>query len=314
MNVLVSGVAGDIGFGIGRILREWGYFTKLYGIDIHNEHPGNFVFDECWVAPRASEPHYLNWLSQHIEKNAVKVFIPSSEAEIEALAATNAQTVGGAQVLMNHAFMIEKSLDKWECLRYLHSCGIPVPENGLVGQDHPISFPVIVKPRKGQGSKGVMLVSNSQEFKAAPLNSVWQEFLSPADQEYTCAVYASATIEMRVLQIRRKLEGGLTASGVVTNDPNIDAYVRSIASVLELDGAINIQLRLTAHGPLLFEINPRLSSTLVFRDKMNFSDLRWWLADTVTIDKFEFSRQYDAPAVGTCFYRGSQEYISTNGC
>ena len=32
MNVLVTGIASDIGFGIGRILNEWSIFNQIHGI------------------------------------------------------------------------------------------------------------------------------------------------------------------------------------------------------------------------------------------------------------------------------------------
>jgi carbamoyl-phosphate synthase large subunit len=128
----------------------------------------------------------------------------------------------------------------------------------------------------------------------------------PDDQEYTCPVYASAKTDMRILVIQRKLEFGQTSSGVVVDNPEIERYVRAIAAAMQLDGAINIQLRLTESGPLLFEINPRLSSTLVFRDKMGFTDLRWWVAEKLDLD----IQPYRAPKTGTRFYRGVREYIS----
>lgn len=307
MNVLVSGVAGDIGFGIVRILKEWGIFSRLHGIDTHADHPGAFILDECTVAPRASEDRYLTWLSDYISSNQIDVFIPSSEAEIAVLTAAELDEIAGAKILRNTNFTIQKSLDKSECLSYLASCGIAVPNNGLVGSSAPLNYPVIVKPRSGQGSKGVTFVQNAAELTNCQTGWVWQDCLLPDDQEYTCPVYASSTTNMRILVIKRKLVGGLTGSGVVVDSPEIESYVRTIAETMQLAGAINVQLRLTARGPLLFEINPRLSSTLVFRDKMGFSDLRWWLADRLGLS----SPEYYAPKAGTRFYRGAQEFIST---
>ena len=85
----------------------------------------------------------------------------------------------------------------------------------------------------------------------------------------------------------------------------IDKYIKKVAEIFQLDGAMNIQLRMTKQGPMLFEINPRLSSTLVFRDMLGFSDLQWWI--------FSMSDQkipaYQKPKTGTLFYRGVAEYI-----
>ena len=306
MKALVSGIAGDIGFGIARILKEWGLFSHLHGIDIHADHFGSFIVDKCAVAPRATDNNYIPWLSDYIADNRIDIFIPSSEAEIGALVAAGVDEISGATVIRNKNFTIQKSLDKLDCLSYLASCGIQVPDNGLVGSGAPSNYPVIVKPRAGQGSKGVALVSSAEDMKSFPPEWVWQRYLEPDDQEYTCAVYASARTDMRILLMKRKLLFGETSSGVIVDNPEIESYVRSIAAAMQLDGAINIQLRLTESGPLLFEINPRLSSTLVFRDKMGFTDLRWWVAEKLDLD----IQPYHAPKTGTRFYRGVQEYIS----
>ena len=68
---------------------------------------------------------------------------------------------------------------------------------------------------------------------------------------------------------------------------------------------MNIQLRMTEQGPMLFEINPRLSSTLVFRDMLGFSDLQWWIYSQLDQE----IPKYHKPKAGTLFYRGIAEYI-----
>jgi len=308
MNVLVSGVGGDIGLGVVRVLREWDSIARLYGIDIHSNHPGEAVLDECAVAPRATDTSYISWLSDYISRNNIKVFIPTSEAEIKVLAEEGINWIGEAVVIRNSDFTIEKSLDKHLCLCYLASKGIEVPEHGLVGEDVPERYPIVVKPRSGQGSKGVTVVQTPEELETCETGWVWQSYLAPEDEEYTCPVYSSQSSGTQVLLLKRKLTGGLTGSGVVVENAGIEQYVRRIVECMRLDGAMNIQLRLTDAGPLLFEINPRISSTVVFRDKLGFTDVRWWLDDRLGIKK----TSYSAPKAGTRFYRGSHEYILFN--
>ena len=305
MKVLISGVAGDIGFGIARILRDWAVFSELHGIDIHDDHPASAIVDKFTVAPEAKSEEYLNWISKYVIDNDICAFIPTSESEIKTLTDKSVYKIGDVKIIRNNDFTVKKSLDKYECLSYLSSCGINVPKHGLVGKDRVESFPVIAKPRSSQGSKNILLINDSEQLAHVENGFVWQSYLEPDDEEYTCAVYSYDTRNIRLLILRRKLRGGLTCSGEVVDNPVIENYVRLIAEKMQLKGAINIQLRLTIKGPLLFEINPRISSTVVFRDKLGFSDLRWWLADELSIDPPSFKR----PKVGTRFYRGSQEYI-----
>jgi len=311
VNVLISGIAGDIGFGAGRILRGWGWTGQLYGIDIHSEHPGTFVFDRHDVAPRATDEAYLGWLALHVERHNISLFIPTSEAEIAVLTERGLREIAGARILIANRQAVTRSLDKHACMAFLAERGLRVPENGIVGVTAPRTYPVIVKPRAGQGSKHIQRIDDAHAFgeRAIP-GQIWQEYLTPDDQEYTCPVYHSAARGTHILVIRRTLSGGLTGRGEVITEPRIEDYVAEIARHLELDGAINVQLRLTVDGPCLFEINPRLSSTLVFRDKMGFCDLRWWIQDTVGTEHTPPLPSYRPPAPGTRFFRGAQEYIT----
>lgn len=309
MIFLVSGVAGDIGFGVGRILRDWRSDAVLHGIDIQRHHAGLAVYDYCAVAPKASSDSYISWLTEYLTKNRVDVFIPTSEAEIKIISEQRIDTLGGAKVLISNNLTVSRSLDKNICLTYLADNGISVPKHGLVGGIAPDNFPVVVKPRAGQGSKGVQRVDSETQYRNLHADgAVWQDYLSSEEDEYTCPVYRSSGAGTRILVLKRKLVGGLTGSGEVVELEEVTAYVKSIAEAMDLNGVMNVQLRMTPMGPLLFEINPRLSSTLVFRDKMGFSDLRWWLADICNTGM----TQYIPPLPGTRFYRGAQEYIFTS--
>lgn len=311
MNALISGIASDIGFGAGRIMRDWGWNGRLYGIDIHSEHPGEFVFDQHAVAPRATDEAYLSWLTFHLTLHNIGLFIPTSEAEIAVLTERGLREIGGARILIANQRAVTHSLDKRTCMAVLSECGLRVPENGIVGVTAPSTYPVIVKPRAGQGSKHIQRIDDAQTFdKRATPGQIWQEYLAPDDQEYTCAIYHSKSRGTHTLVLRRTLSGGLTGRGEVVADPCIENYVAEIARHLELDGAINVQLRLTADGPCLFEINPRLSSTLVFRDKMGFCDLRWWVQDAVGPEHTPALPPYCPPTPGIRFFRGAQEYIT----
>lgn len=310
MNILVSGIAGDIGFGVGRILKDWETSAVVHGVDIHDQHAGPCLFDKCSIAPKASNSEYIEWINNYIDTNNIALFIPTSEAEISRITKDGLTQIGNAQILIANYISVMKSLDKFECLRFLSCHGIKVPANGIVGVHVPECYPIITKPRSGQGSKGILRVNDNSEYCSLKAeNLVWQEYLTPDDEEYTCPVYRSPSAGTRSLVLRRKLQGGFTGSGEVVIHEEVTRYIEAIANVLDLNGVMNVQLRLTVSGPLLFEINPRLSSTLVFRDKLGFCDLRWWLADKLGLEM----PSYNAPRVGTRFYRGAQEYILPAG-
>ena len=68
MRVLVSGVAGDIGFGAVRILKEWGIFNRIFGIDITDDHPASLIINNFSLAPSADNKSYINFLKHFLKK------------------------------------------------------------------------------------------------------------------------------------------------------------------------------------------------------------------------------------------------------
>ena len=306
MKILVSGVAGDIGFGLGRILRDWSLFDQLHGIDISQDHPGSLIFDFTAVAPRADNYAYIDWLIDYVKIHKINIFIPTSEVEILQVSRNINAFKSICKVLINDIRLIEKSLDKNETLNFLQKCGVDVPQHGIVEPNsRPARYPVIVKPRRGQGSKGLLKLSNEAQFCEIGEGYVWQEYLEPNDEEYTCAVFVSKVFESRVLLLKRTLVGGYTGKATVVENMEITEYVRKIIESWNVCGAYNIQLRLTTDGPKLFEINPRISSTVVFRDKLGFEDFKWWVLDVLDMK----IPDYRGVAVGTKIYRGNAEYI-----
>ena len=77
----------------------------------------------------------------------------------------------------------------------------------------------------------------------------------------------------------RRLMGGFTSWAKVMFDPQVQEMCEKIAVGLNLCGSMNIQLRITNHGPRVFEINPRFSSTVLMRHRFGFTDVLWALAE-----------------------------------
>lgn len=307
-SILVSGAAGDIGIGIGRILKSE-KFQNVYGCDVNDDSWGTCVFDKTIKIPRADANNYFDELIAIIKTLDIDLFIPSSEAEIKVLINHNEtlEVFLGSKVLIADPFTVNIALNKLSTANFLKDNGIDYPWTIKTENELPLSLPCIFKPISGQGSKGLEIIKDNVRAKELLNNSdyIFQEHLAPDDQEYTCGVFRSKKGELRTLHINRTLSGGFTGKGTVVENEQIDAYVGKIAEALDVKGVINMQLRLTDKGPILFEINPRLSSTVVFRHKLGFEDLLWALEDLANLP----IRTYNKPEAGTQFYRGLSEYF-----
>lgn len=307
-NILVSGANGDIGISIARILTGEG-ITNTFGCDIKIDSWGVCVFKDIIQVPRADAEDYIDSIRDIIRKFEIDLFIPSSEAEIKRLNNLKAsiESVLKCPVLMADSDTINIALDKYATANFLKNNQLHYPWTVNAEQGAAKDVPCIFKPRSGQGSKGIEIVrspNRALELKGTD-GYIFQELLTPDDQEYTCGVFRGENCKTRVILFNRTLDGGLTGKGIVVNNIEIESYVKEVAEALNLKGAINMQLRLTSRGPVLFEINPRLSSTVVFRHKLGFQDLIWALDELAG----HAPSQYNPPKAGTRFYRGSAEYF-----
>jgi carbamoyl-phosphate synthase large subunit len=77
--------------------------------------------------------------------------------------------------------------------------------------------------------------------------------------------------------LKRKLNKGITYYGEVIKNKKIDNALRKIAEITKLAGSLNIQLKIFNKKISIFEINPRLSSTVMMRHMLGFKDCIWWI-------------------------------------
>ncbi len=310
-SILVSGASGDIGIGIGRILKSEN-FQNVYGCDINTDSWGLCIFDKMMQVERADTSSYISGLVTLITQLSIDLFIPSSEAEIKVLIGygDKLEALLGCKVLIADTNTVNVALDKLSTATFLKVNRFNFPWTIKATDELPSSLPCIFKPISGQGSKGLEVVENkdrASELFNSP-GYIFQELLLPDDQEYTCGVFRSKSGVLRLIHMNRTLSGGFTAKGTVIENTTIEEYVCSIAEALNVVGVINMQLRLTDNGPVLFEINPRISSTVVFRHKLGFEDLLWAIEDIANLPL----RAYNKPKAGTQFYRGLSEYFNNN--
>ena len=307
MRILVTGCGGEIALGIGRILQRENITSSIIGCDIHDDHAGTFVFNRVEIISRADSRTYLDSVNCLINKYHIDVVIPTSEPELRVLVNNELYEKVASKIIMANPQALEVGFDKLATVEMLKINNLPYPWTMPVKEGNPRELPCIIKSRFGSGSKNVSVVENDmlEYYSIYRQQDIWQEYLTPDDQEFTCGLFRSASGEIRTITFRRVLKEGHTVSGEVVENNDIDNLLISIANVLKLTGSINVQLRLANNRPVVFEINPRFSSTVVFRHILGFKDLVWCLEDKV---KKPIS-EYFPPTQGTRFYRGDTEYI-----
>jgi carbamoyl-phosphate synthase large subunit len=306
--ILVTGSGGDIGYSIGKLLLKERLASHVIGSDVRAIHAGISLFHHCITLPSAHEPRYVEVLATATDQLGIDIVIPTSEPELRRLLSEGLPTkIGNASVLTANSRAVAVGLDKYKTNAVLGAAGIPVPWTVPVSEGDPPDLPCILKPRRGSGSISVVLVESLNDarfFAKGREDHVWQQFLP--GEEFTCGLFRSSTGEVRTLSLRRKLRGDVTGEAEVVADLSIEVLLRRVASALDLVGSINVQLRLTEDGPFVFEINPRFSSTVLFRHLLGFKDVLWCLEDLSGVVS-----QYIPPQRGTRIFRVFDEVVLT---
>lgn len=275
--ILITGIGGDIAQGVATILRQERPDLYLIGVDMHHHHGGSLFVNECLVVPPARDDAYLEAITDLIDLKGVDVFIPMTELELQVLTPLIAR-LGSDRCITSGPKVLKAGLDKYETIQSLADFGLPVPWTFPVANGQPKAYPCILKSRFGSGSRAVFTVDNAEDAEYLSRkfpDAIYQELLEPADREVTCAVYRSRQGRTTSLLMLRRLTGGFTGWAQIIEDHATSQMCEVIAEGLDLQGSMNIQLRLTEHGPRVFEINPRFSSTVLMRHKIGFSDVLW---------------------------------------
>ncbi|MDB2695079.1 ATP-grasp domain-containing protein [Flavobacteriaceae bacterium] len=310
LNILVTGCGGDIGQSIGKILNQYPRTGNLYGMDMSDKHPGKFIFENFSLGLPCRDEKYISSLELFVVVNDIDLIIPASEPELRFLSEIGiGDSIGKAKLIMSSDLSRSIGFDKLVTAEFLRENNLPFPETKLVLKVDTIdSFPFIMKSRTGSGSSQVHVVRDSNSFKYLKEhneNFILQEYLDNKLGEFTCGVYRSSKKEVRSIILMRELTGGYSGYGKVVENDQITVLLENIAINLSLRGSINVQLRITEKGPVVFEINPRFSSTVLFRHMFGFEDLIWSIEDIIDLE----ISPYKNNSSGKEFFKGFNEYI-----
>ncbi len=143
-----------------------------------------------------------------------------------------------------------------------------VPVTRLVGPSSAAeewSFPIVVKPRRGAGSRGVRLVPDRAALDAlGDDDSLIAQELLPGD-EFSVDVLADAhgTVIAAVPRTRTRVDSGVSIAGQTVKNDELESTATAVAHAVGLVGVANVQLRRDATGrAALLEVNPRFPGAM----------------------------------------------------
>jgi carbamoyl-phosphate synthase large subunit len=286
IRVIVTAAGGDLGQAVVKCLRIGSRDYEIHGCDMQTDVTGTLFLEHFHKLPSAGDASYVSRLDSLCREHQIAAVIPCSELEISRLCALDSHPTlpGGARIVSQSSQINAIYGDKLKCFERLDGkvrlADFSDAKERAVAQrfidSH--SFPLCMKERVSSGNKGVIILKTAEEFSyewphfRQPL---LQAFIEGENLEYSIGVFTHEA-ETRIISYRRRLDRlGCSWFAELDQPQEVIDYCRQIASVVNAQGSINIQLRVSRSGPLLLEINPRFSSLAAARAACGFNDVEW---------------------------------------
>ena len=283
-NIWVTGASSLIGYGILKSIRNTKKPYKLIGSTIHKNSIAPAFTDVCIEAPFSGSKGYIDWIIKVIKDHNVDLVIPSFDEDVHFLTDHRKQIeLTGAKLVLNNFELVHLCNDKWEFYKVLKSnnCPYAIPSSLSSEFDELVKefgLPLLLKPRKGFASKGIVKVMDEDTFnlhKAEIGNNLMvQPIIGKDDEEFTTGAFCDGKGGYHaIITFKRKLSNeGYTNEAEVFGSKQIEEAVLDICKILKPIGPTNFQFRIHNGVCQLLEINPRFSASTSMRVAFGYND------------------------------------------
>lgn len=267
IRVLVTGAGGPAGVAVIRSLLRRAD-VQVYSADMDGWASGLYLVPAARrrIVPPGLAADFVDAVAAVCAADRIDVLFSTVDVELPALAARR-DDLGRTVLAAPSLATLEVALDKLALAERV-APHARVPLTRLVGPAaiaEDWRFPIIVKPRRGAGSRGVRLVHDRAALGALGNDEtlIAQEFL-PGD-EFSVDVFANVrgAVIAAVPRTRARVDSGVSIAGRTVRDTELEATASAVASAIGLVGVANVQLRHAANGAAaLLEVNPRFPGAM----------------------------------------------------
>ena len=259
--VLVTGAGGTAAFGFLYLAERAD--IDFYAADIDPVASGLYLVPAVRrvLLPRGDAPEFVATVVDVCRRLEIDVLVPTVDIELLPLAAVRgALARSGTVLLAAPEATLVACLDKAELARVC-AADCELPDTAVLTEGTPVSLPSIVKPRAGNGSRGVRLLTEPQDLVGVPRDGshIVQEYLPGEELSVDIFVRSDGVVVSAVPRTRDKVDSGVAVAGRTVADAECVQVATTAARAVGLRGIGNVRLRRRADGrPALLEVNPRL--------------------------------------------------------
>lgn len=298
VNILVLGVGGNVSQGILKAIARSNIRCRVIGACVSTESIGLYFCDKAYISPYANSEEFIPWLIKICNKEKIDIVYTGVEENIIKIAANLEKFTFETQAIFK-CTPYEKLIigqDKLKTSIWLRDNGCNYPKFAASTDTENVSrlikeagYPLIAKPIRGKGSKGITIINNQETLKKIQEldDYIIQEYIGDENSEYTVGCYMNKNGKLlNPIIMRRELKFGTTIKAEIVENSVIEEEVIKICEKFQPVGPLNIQLRLDQYNrPVCFELNVRFSGTTPMRAHFGFNDVEAMIKEYVLMQE-----------------------------
>ncbi|MDP4083171.1 MAG: ATP-grasp domain-containing protein [Bacillota bacterium] len=283
---------------------------KIVTTDLKNTAPSAFYSDRHYLVPGVTEKNYVSELLKICMLENIKLLIPLIDTELLILVRNKERFEEiGVKLFLSSQKLNELANDKIKTYEFFIQNNIPSPK--VYSEDElkeaVYQFPLLIKPRDGSSSRGVLKIKNQKEldfFKEYIPNAMVQEFIHGT--EFTVDVMLDFYGNIKTIVPRERIEtrAGEVSKGITRKDFDLISATEMVIKKLPgAVGCITLQCFKKETGEITFiEINPRFGGgiplsieaganfplwTIEMLSGMNFKETDFSWKENLTMLRFD---------------------------
>jgi carbamoyl-phosphate synthase large subunit len=221
-----------------------------------------------FTIPTAHSTNFLNSIINLSFENKIDILISQVDEELKILA-DNRKLFEPTVLLIPESNFIDLFLDKLKSGIEMNTRNVLEPSTEELSENSSYKgSPVIFKPRFGRGSRNLFFAENQKDFEATKsflLNKKEKFILQEKilGEEYSVQMLANSNGKLSgITPLLIKSKKGSTTDGIVVNNKQVIRACIDFHDKFKTSGTYNIQLILRKEQVYVFEVNPRVSTTL----------------------------------------------------
>lgn len=259
--------------------------------------------------PKLVPDQFLAWLKQQLKQENVPVFMPMDDAVMDIVMENREDLKNQCKCLLPPKNAYDTASDKYKTVQLAMKQSVKCPATYLPKNEQDVAeiaetavFPLVIKPRKSSGSRGIRKAVNKEslfevfaEIKKEYPDPMIQECIPLGDRYDVCLLYdqthkvTASFVQKEIRHFPIKM-GPSTVQESVVNEELIALSVQLLAS-LNWSGIVEVEYMIDSRTdePVLMEINPRFwnSLDLAVQTGIDFPFLLYQLSldESVTVQK-----------------------------